>query len=76
MNTTHLRRLMKAGKTGTCRPLRPGELIEPADVAVADTYIEGVSQTSVGQPCKEKETILRFEFGEGLGHQGGYRGKA
>ena len=71
MNTSHLRRLLKAGKTGTFRPLRPGELIEPSDVAVADTYVEGVSQTSVGQACGPKETIVRFEFSEGLGHQGG-----
>ena len=64
MRVSHLRRMLKAGKTGTFRPLKPGEEIEHADIAVADCYVEGVSDTSIGQQCKEGETILRLEFQE------------
>lgn len=62
--------MIRKGIGGTFRPLKPGELIEPADVAFADTFVEGVSETSVGQPCGEKDRIIRLVFQEkGPRHQ-------
>lgn len=70
MNVSHLRRMLSHGKSGTFRPLKVGEEIEPADVAVYDSWVESPSETSVGQKCNEKDRIVRFEFDEkGPRHQ-------
>ena len=69
MRVSHLRRMLKSDKSGTFRPLKVGEDLEPADVVVYDSWLEQPSDTSVGQKCKEGETILRFEFqGKGPRH--------
>lgn len=65
MNVSHLSRLLRQHKSGTFRPLRPGESIEAADIAVYDTWLEGIGESNIGQPCGPKERIVRLEFGEG-----------
>jgi len=66
MNITHLRRMLRAGKTGTFRPLKVGERIEPADICIYDSWVESPSETSIGDICIEKDCILRAEFSEKL----------
>ncbi len=64
MNVSHLRRMLRSGKTGAFRPLKPGEEIEPSDICIYDSWVESPSETSIGQKCNEKECILRLEFTE------------
>lgn len=64
MNCSHARRMLGKGIGGQFRPLKPGEIIEPADVVFHDTWLEGPSETSIGQPATERDRIARLEFTE------------
>jgi hypothetical protein len=66
MNTSTLRRMLGKGHGGTFRPLKAGELIQAADVIIHDSWLEGPSDTSIGEPCKQGERIVRLEFQEKL----------
>jgi len=64
MNCSSLKRMIARGHSGTFRPLKPGEPIEAADIILHDTWLEGPSDTTIGQPCRDKERIVRLEFQE------------
>jgi len=66
MNVSHLKRHLSKFHSGTFRRLRPFEIIEPSDVCVYDTWVESPSETSIGQPCNDKDRIIRLEFNEKL----------
>jgi len=64
MNISYISRRIRKGHCGTFRPLKPGELIEAADVIVADTFYDFPAEQHIGQPATEKDRIIRFEFTE------------
>jgi len=69
MNTSSIKKMLRKGFGGTFRPLKPREIIDAGDIVVNDTWIESPSETSIGQPCNEKDRIIRLAFYEkGTGH--------
>jgi hypothetical protein len=66
MNCSTLKRMLRKGHSGTFRPLKPGEAIEASDIACYDTFLEGISESNIGQLCGDNERIIRLEFQEKL----------
>lgn len=64
MNVSSIRKMLRLGRAGTFRPLKPGEEICPGDVCVEDSWVESPSETSIGQLCNEKDRIIRLQFNE------------
>jgi len=62
MNVSRVKLALRKNKTGTFRPLKPGEPIDAGDVIVNDCFYESPSETNIGQPCGERECILRLQF--------------
>jgi len=62
MNVSRIRHHLKRGEIPRVELLKPGEPIEAGNIVVCDSWCESPSDTSVGQPCGPKETILRLVF--------------
>jgi len=65
MKISHVQRMLRKGKGGNFRPLKTGEIIEDADIICADTYYD-YPTSAIGQPCNDKDRIIRLEFNEKL----------
>lgn len=63
-SVSYLQRQLRAGKSGTFRPLQPGEEIRGNDIVVNDTWVESPSESVIGQSVSEKDRIMRLEFGK------------
>ncbi len=62
MTISMFRAKVKKRKVGKFRLLKPGEMLEEHDIQIGPSWYGGVSDSSIGVPCAEHETILRLEF--------------